>query len=89
MAAIVVYWPSSARDVLAMAGPLNNAKRWARSVKLDVVALWIAARDPRTPQFRMTAAARAAPASRAGLVAIICIWIAASLGTGWMIWRHL
>ncbi len=28
---------------------LSSAKRWARSVKRDVVALWIAARDPRTP----------------------------------------
>ena len=25
------------------------AKQWARSIKRDVVALWIAARDPRTP----------------------------------------
>ena len=28
---------------------LTAAKRWARSVKRDVVALWIAARDDRTP----------------------------------------
>jgi uncharacterized membrane protein YkvA (DUF1232 family) len=28
---------------------LTAAKQWARSVKRDVVALWIAARDGRTP----------------------------------------
>lgn len=28
---------------------LTAAKRWAQSVKRDVVALWIAARDDRTP----------------------------------------
>lgn len=28
-----------------------NLKRWARAVKLDVVALWIAARDPRVPWY--------------------------------------
>ncbi|MCV9996849.1 YkvA family protein [Pararhizobium sp. YC-54] len=28
---------------------LENAKRWARQIKRDVVALWIAARDRRTP----------------------------------------
>ncbi|MEI5682520.1 YkvA family protein [Mesorhizobium sp. CCNWLW179-1] len=28
---------------------LDIAKQWARSIKRDVVALWIAARDPRTP----------------------------------------
>lgn len=28
---------------------LTAAKQWARSVKRDVVALWIAARDSRTP----------------------------------------
>lgn len=28
---------------------LEKARQWARSVKRDVVALWIAARDPRTP----------------------------------------
>lgn len=26
-----------------------SLKRWARNVRLDVVALWIAARDPRVP----------------------------------------
>lgn len=28
---------------------LESAKQWARSLKQDVIALWIAARDPRTP----------------------------------------
>lgn len=28
---------------------LSRARRWARSIKRDVVALWIAARDPRVP----------------------------------------
>lgn len=27
----------------------ENAKRWAKALKRDVVALWIAARDPRVP----------------------------------------
>lgn len=30
-------------------GWLEAAKGWARRIKRDVVALWIAARDPRTP----------------------------------------
>ncbi|WP_062208121.1 YkvA family protein [Aureimonas sp. AU12] len=29
---------------------LARAKEWARAIKRDVVALWIAARDPRTPR---------------------------------------
>lgn len=32
-----------------MARWIDTAKAWARSVKRDVVALWMAARDPRTP----------------------------------------
>jgi len=32
-------------------GWLARAKIWARSVKRDVVALWLAARDPRTPWY--------------------------------------
>ena len=28
---------------------LQTAKQWAKTLKRDVVALWIAARDPRTP----------------------------------------
>ncbi|MFD1881038.1 YkvA family protein [Paracoccus pacificus] len=33
-----------------MSGPvMDRLKAWARRLKRDVVALWIAARDPRTP----------------------------------------
>ncbi|GGF75186.1 membrane protein [Azorhizobium oxalatiphilum] len=32
-----------------MSGAMERAKQWARRIKRDVVALWIAARDPRTP----------------------------------------
>lgn len=32
-----------------MASWLENTKGWARAIKRDVVALWIAARDSRTP----------------------------------------
>lgn len=30
---------------------LEQAKQWARSIKRDVVALWLAARDPRVPLY--------------------------------------
>ena len=30
---------------------LERAKQWARSIKRDVLALWIAARDPRVPWY--------------------------------------
>jgi uncharacterized membrane protein YkvA (DUF1232 family) len=30
---------------------LERAKHWARSIKRDVLALWIAARDPRVPWY--------------------------------------
>ena len=39
-----------------MSGLLNSAKSWAREIKRDVVALWIAARDPRTPAVAKIAA---------------------------------
>lgn len=40
---------------------LDRIKTWARSIKRDVVALWIAARDTRTPTLaKLTAAAVAA-----------------------------
>ncbi len=40
---------------------LTTAKLWARRIKLDIVALWIAARDDRTPFWgKVTAAAVAA-----------------------------
>jgi uncharacterized membrane protein YkvA (DUF1232 family) len=30
---------------------ISNAKQWARAIKRDVHAVWLAARDPRTPWF--------------------------------------
>src|SRR5881392_1256681 len=30
---------------------LERAKRWARAIKCDVIAVWIAARDPRVPWY--------------------------------------
>lgn len=39
---------------------IDGAKQWARSIKRDVVALWIAARDPRTPMLAKTVAAAVA-----------------------------
>ncbi|WP_186419038.1 DUF1232 domain-containing protein [Bosea sp. CS1GBMeth4] len=44
-----------------MAGWIERGERWARAVKRDVVALWIAARDSRTPVLaKLVAAAVAA-----------------------------
>ncbi len=37
-------------------GWLQRAKVWARTIKRDVVALWIAARDPRVPWLAKLAA---------------------------------
>lgn len=31
--------------------PTSKAKQWARTIKRDVHAVWLAARDPRTPWF--------------------------------------
>ncbi|SFO66998.1 Uncharacterized membrane protein YkvA, DUF1232 family [Mesorhizobium sp. NFR06] len=40
---------------------LDSARQWARGIKRDVVALWIAARDPRVPWYaKATAGAVAA-----------------------------
>jgi uncharacterized membrane protein YkvA (DUF1232 family) len=39
---------------------LETAKSWAREVKRDVVALYLAARDPRTPLIAKIAAASVA-----------------------------
>jgi uncharacterized membrane protein YkvA (DUF1232 family) len=41
-------------------GTLARLRTWARSIKRDVVALWIAARDPRTPTLAKVAAAAVA-----------------------------
>ena len=35
---------------------LEKAKQWTRALKRDVLALWIAARDPRTPWYAKAAA---------------------------------
>ncbi|RRI02746.1 DUF1232 domain-containing protein [Mesorhizobium tamadayense] len=35
---------------------LDTAKRWARGIKRDTVALWLAARDPRVPWYAKAAA---------------------------------
>ena len=37
-------------------GWIARAKAWARGIKRDVVALWLAARDPRTPWYAKVAA---------------------------------
>lgn len=39
---------------------LDAAKQWARKIKRDVVALWIAARDPRVPWYAKAAASAVA-----------------------------
>jgi uncharacterized membrane protein YkvA (DUF1232 family) len=39
---------------------IDRAKRWARSIKRDVVALWIAARDRRVPWYAKAASAAVA-----------------------------
>ena len=120
---------------------LQQAKAWARHVKRDVLAVWIAAGDPRTPwyakviaagiaayalspidlipdfipvlgylddlillplgillvvrlipsdlmaEFREKAAAvRSRPASRAGLAAIIALWLIAAGLLIWLFW---
>lgn len=39
---------------------LARAKSWARSIKRDVVALWLAARDPRVPWYAKAVAAAVA-----------------------------
>ena len=42
-------------------GMIARAKKWARGIKRDVLAVWIAARDPRTPWYaKLMAAAVAA-----------------------------
>jgi uncharacterized membrane protein YkvA (DUF1232 family) len=42
-------------------GPIARLKRWARSVRTEVVALYLAARDPRVPWYaKLVAAAVAA-----------------------------
>lgn len=122
---------------------LTRARDWARSIKRDVVALWLAARDPRTPwvakavaamvaayalspvdlipdfipvlgylddllivpfgillavrlippplmaEFRTAAVGARRPISRAGLAAVILLWLLAAAVVGWVLWRRL
>lgn len=35
---------------------LERAKKWARAIKRDIVALWLASRDPRVPWYAKVAA---------------------------------
>ena len=127
-----------------MSGWLDAAKNWARGIKRDVVALWIAARDPRTPmmakvaagavaayalspidlipdfvpvlgylddllivplgimlvvrlvpphlmaEFRAAAALREGrPVSKAGLAAIVVLWLGLAIGAVWLIGARL
>lgn len=39
---------------------IDDAKQWARRIKRDVIALWIASRDPRTPVLAKIVAAAVA-----------------------------
>jgi uncharacterized membrane protein YkvA (DUF1232 family) len=126
-----------------MAGWIGSVKQWARAIKRDVIALWFAARDPKTPMaaklvagavaayalspidlipdfipvlgylddllivplgillairmvppdlmtdFRQRAALQQnRPSSRAGLVAIVLIWLALSALAGWAAYRY-
>jgi uncharacterized membrane protein YkvA (DUF1232 family) len=41
-------------------GMLQRARQWARTIKLDVVAIWLAARDPRVPWYAKLLAASVA-----------------------------
>lgn len=123
---------------------IRTAKQWARKIKRDVLALWIAARDPRTPisakvaagavaayalspidlipdfipvlgylddlvivpagillavrlvptnlmiEFRVKAEAQATrPASRAGLLFVVLVWLAAATLLAWFGWPYL
>ncbi len=119
---------------------LERAKQWARRLKRDVFALWIAARDSRTPwyaklaagavaayalspidlipdfipilgyfddliivplgillvvklipeplmaEYRAMAAGQAKRTSRAGMVAVLAIWIAVAATLLWCMW---
>jgi len=123
---------------------LQTAKQWARKIKRDVLALWIAARDPRTPisakiaagaiaayalspidlipdfipvlgylddllivpagilltvrlipanlivEFRAKAEAQSTrPVSRAGLLFVVLVWLAAAALLAWFGWPYV
>ncbi len=119
---------------------LTRIKTWARALKRDIVALWIAALDRRTPrvaklaagavaayalspidlipdvipvlgyldeivllplaialivrmippelmrEYRAAATARDRPVSRAGMAAIVLVWMALAVVLGWWLW---
>jgi uncharacterized membrane protein YkvA (DUF1232 family) len=119
---------------------IGAVQAWARGLKRDVVALWLAARDPRVPWYAKAVAATVAayalspidlipdvvpvlgylddlilvplglwiairlispgimselreraeqqsrPLSRAGLVIVVTIWVAATFSIGWWMW---
>jgi uncharacterized membrane protein YkvA (DUF1232 family) len=121
----------------------ERAQQWARTIKRDIIALWLAARDPRVPwyakavagavaayalspidlipdfipvlgylddlvlvpagivlavrmipaplmsEFRSEASRRERPASRAGIVAVVCVWIAALGLTGFWLRAYI
>ena len=120
---------------------MERLKVWARNLKRDVIALWLAARDPRVPWYAKALSAAVAayalspidlipdfipllgylddllivpfgiwaavklipepimadlrakaiehrkPTSKAGLSAVIFIWVAAASLTVWFLWR--
>lgn len=120
----------------------DRLQGWARSLTRDVIALWLAARDPRVPWYAKAVAAMVAgyalspidlipdfvpvlgylddllivplgvllavklipaplmmelrtkaleqrkPTSKAGLVAIVSIWVAAMALTIWLVWPY-
>jgi uncharacterized membrane protein YkvA (DUF1232 family) len=123
---------------------LSRIKAWARDLKRDAYAVYLASRDPRVPWYAKAAAVAVAayalspidlipdfipvvgylddllivplgvwivvrlipdqvmvecraradeaaecPSSRAGMVAILLLWIAGALGLGWVVYRHL
>lgn len=123
---------------------LQTAKQWARKIKRDVLALWIASRDPRTPisakiaagaiaayalspidlipdfipvlgylddllivpagilltvrlipanlivEFRAKAEAQSTrPVSRAGLLFVVLVWLAAAALLAWFGWPYV
>jgi uncharacterized membrane protein YkvA (DUF1232 family) len=123
--------------------PLTELKDWARAIKRDVHALYLAARDPRVPWYAKATAAciaayaispvdlipdfipvlgyldeviilplaillavrmipaeimaehRAAalaaqtrPRSTAAAIAVVAIWVAVTVLSGWLVWRH-
>ena len=118
---------------------MDRLKNWARALKRDVIALWLAARDPRVPWYakalagvvaayalspvdlipdfipiigylddllivpvggmlipiavmadlRIKALEQAKLTSRAGLVAIVAIWLVSIAVAVWLFWPRL